>query len=63
MKADVQRKNKHPTVRHEQNRLRKRKKEEKGKSENTNYTIRYDYKRRVLLRNNQVIDRFYPSFR
>ena len=53
----------HPTVRHEQNRLRKREKEERGKPENTNCTIRYDYKRRVLLRNNQVIDRFCPSFR
>ena len=56
------RKDTHPTVRREQNRLRKREKEEKGKSENTNCTIRYDYKRRVLLRNNQVIDRFCPSF-
>ena len=53
----------HPTVRYEQNRLRKREKEEKAKSENTHCTISYDYKRRVLLRNNQVIDRFCPSFR
>ena len=53
----------HPTVRHEQSRLRKREKEEKAKSENTGCTIRYDYKQRVLLRNNQIIDRFCPSFR
>ena len=56
-------KDKHPTVRFEQNRLRKKEKEEKEKPENRGRTITYDHKRRVLLKDNRVIDRFCPSFR
>ena len=56
-------KDKHPTVRFEQNRLRKKEKEEKAKPDNHGCDIRYDHKRRVLLKDDVVIDRFCPSFR
>ena len=56
-------KDKHPTVRFEENRLRKREKEEKNNPLNSQCRITYDYKNRVLLKDNTVIDRFLPSFR
>ena len=56
-------KDKHPTVRFEQNRLRKREKEEKEKPENALCKITYDYKERVLKKDGVIIDRFCPSFR
>ena len=56
-------KDRHPTVRFEQNRLRKKEKEEKAKPENQGRIIRYDHKKRVLLKDDVVIDRFCPSFR
>ena len=56
-------KDKHPTVRFEENRLRKREKEEKNNPLNSQCRITYDYKNRVLLKDDTVIDRFLPSFR
>ena len=55
-------KDKHPTVRREMNRLKKKEKEEKDNPDNAGTTIRYDYKKRELLKDNIVIDRFCPSF-
>ena len=52
----------HPAIRKEQDRLRKAEKEEKDKPENQGKTVKYDYKQRVLLRDGQIIDRFSPSF-
>ena len=57
MKKDV-----HPAVRKEQARLRTREREEKEKPANTGTNIRYDWKNRVLLRDDVVIDRFSPAF-
>ena len=56
-------KDKHPTVRAEESRLRKKLKEEKAKPGNTACDIKYDYKKRELLKDGIVIDKFCPSFR
>ena len=56
-------KDKHPTVRFEENRLRKRAKEEKNNPLNSHCKITYDYKNPVFLKYDTVIDRFLPSFR
>ena len=56
------RKDQHPTVRAEQNRIRKKEREEKSKPGMTN-RIKYDHSRRVLLKDGRIIDRFSPSFR
>ena len=53
----------HPTVRFEQNRLRKIEKEEKEKPQNRGLKITYDHNNRVLLKEGRIIDRFCPSFR
>lgn len=52
----------HPAVRKEMARLREREKQEKSKPENVGTNIRYDWKNRVLVRDNEVIDRYAPSF-
>lgn len=52
----------HPAVRKEMARLRAREKEEKDKAENAGVVIRYDWKTRVLLRDDVVIDRYTPDF-
>ena len=44
------------------NRLKKKEKEEKDNPDNAGSTIRYDYKKRELLKDNKFIDRFCPSF-
>ena len=56
------RKDTHPAVRKENTRIRKREKEEKEKPANIVTTIEYDWRRRVLLRDGVVIDRFMPQF-
>ena len=57
MKKDL-----HPAVRKETLRLREREKEEKNKPENVGVNIRYDWKNKVLLRDNEIIDKYAPSF-
>ena len=52
----------HPTLRYEANRIRIREREEKADPRNSNAEIRYDRKERVLLKNGRIIDRFRPSF-
>ena len=52
----------HPTVRHEFNRLRKAEKEMKANPDNRGADIRYDHKDRVITRNGIVVDRFSPAF-
>ena len=52
----------HPTLRYEANRIRIREREEKADPNNSNCVIRYDRKERVLLKNGRIIDRFCPSF-
>lgn len=52
----------HPTIRNEFNRLRRREKEERENPANIGINIEYDWRARVLKRNNIVIDRFNPSF-
>ena len=52
----------HPTIRYELNRLRKREKELKEDHANRGVNIQYDYKARVITRDGVVIDRFNPSF-
>ena len=52
----------HPAVRKEMARLRSREREEKAKPENAGVNIVYDWKKRVLLRDGNVIDRFCPYF-
>ena len=52
----------HPCIRKEFARLRKREREEKEKAANTATVITYDRKKRVLLRDEVVIDRFFPRF-
>ena len=52
----------HPAIRKEQARLRMREKEEKEKPCNAASNISYDWKKRVLLRDGIVIDRFSPKF-
>lgn len=55
-------KDSHPAVRKEMARLKSREKEEKEKPENAGVNIVYDWKKRVLLRDGSVIDRFCPYF-
>ena len=52
----------HPAIRKELGRLRKRAYDEKNKPDNSDATIEYDPKNRVVTRNGLVIDRFYPKF-
>ena len=52
----------HPAIRKELGRLRKRAYDEKNKPDNSDATIVYDPKNRVVTRNGIVIDRFYPKF-
>ena len=52
----------HPVVRKEMDRLRIHTHIEAAKPENAGTDIRYDHKRRVILRDGLVIDRFSPSF-
>ena len=52
----------HPAVRKENMRLRTREREEKEKPENAEVDISYDWRRRVLLRDGVVIDKFSPYF-
>ena len=52
----------HPALRYEANRIRIREREEKADPMNSNSKIRYDRKERVLLKNGRIIDRFCPSF-
>ncbi len=56
------RKDVHPSVRKEMAQLRQREKEEKEKPENVGVNIVYDWKRRVLLREGNVIDKFSHFF-
>ena len=57
LKKDV-----HPAVRKEHARLHEREEEEKKKPCNIGINIVYDWKQRVLLRDDVVIDRFFPKF-
>lgn len=52
----------HPAVRRELNRLRRREREEREKPENQGTNIRYDSAARVLLRDGIVVDRYAPTF-
>ena len=52
----------HPAVRKEMARLRQREKDEKEKPENVGVTIVFDWKKRVLLREGSIIDKFSPHF-
>ena len=52
----------HPAVRKEIGRLKKKAKEESGKSENSESVIIYDPKNRVVKKNDSIIDRFTPRF-
>ena len=56
------RKDIHPTLRFEANRLRIRERNEKANPENRNAEIKYDRKERVLIKNGIIIDRFRPAF-
>lgn len=50
----------HPGVRKELDRLRRAEREERNKPENAGKTITYDHKQRILLCDGQVIDRYQP---
>lgn len=52
----------HPAVRREMTRLRNRENDEKQKPDNQGVEITYDWRRRVLLRDGVVIDRYFPNF-
>ena len=52
----------HPTLRYEANRLRIKEREEKAKPENIDASIIYDRKERVLLKDGEIIDKFRPAF-
>lgn len=52
----------HPAVRKELGRLRRREKDEKEKTENVGATMEYNWRRRLLLRDSMVIDRYSPYF-
>ncbi len=52
----------HPAARKEYARIRKREKEEREKPANVGTNIEYDWRRRILLRDGLVIDRFSPRF-
>ena len=52
----------HPIVRKEINRLKKREFDEKRSPANEQVTIEYDWQNRVLRRDGVIIDRFMPRF-
>ena len=52
----------HPGVRKEMNRLREVEKKEKAKAENQGRNIRYDPKQRSVMVDDVVIDSYQPSF-
>ena len=52
----------HPVIRKETNRLKKREFEESKDAANAGVDIQYDWQNRVLLRDGVVIDRFIPRF-
>ena len=52
----------HPLVRKEFNRLREVEKREKDKPENQGLTVQYDSGRREVIVNGRVVDYFRPSF-
>ena len=52
----------HPCVRKETERIMKKVKEEKQKPGNTGVDIKFDWKNRVIIRDGVIIDRFRPSF-
>ena len=52
----------HPLWRKEHDRLRKVVQKERAKPENEGVRIIYDTQQRVVLRDEQVIDRFHPFF-
>ena len=52
----------HPAIRKENDRLRKREKEEKEKAENVGSDVSYDWKRRVLTRDGVINDRLMLKF-
>ena len=52
----------HPSVRKELYRLRKSEREAKSKAKNKGKVIKYDYKRRVVTCDGQVIDSYKPTF-
>ena len=52
----------HPVIRKETNRLRTRETEEQNKPTNEGVAIKYDWENRVLLRDGVVIDRFASRF-
>ena len=56
------RKDTHPTLRYEANRMRIRERNERANPENSNANIQYDRRKRVLMRNGIIIDRFRPLF-
>ena len=53
-------KDSHPEVRKEWRRLKEVEEREKNKPENYGHDIRIDYKRRVVLKDDQVIDQWRP---
>ena len=52
----------HPAVRKEQNRIRFVEKEERQKPENQGKDVKYDFESRCLLVDGIIVDRFKPSF-
>ena len=52
----------HPVIRKETQRLRNKAREEQEKPSNIGVQILYDWKRRVILRDDVVIERFAPRF-
>jgi hypothetical protein len=56
------RKDVHPAVRKEWKRLKEAEESEKARNENAGKTICIDYKKRVLMVDNIIIDRFAPKF-
>ena len=56
------RKDVHPATRREWKRLKDAEKNEKEKPENAASTITLDYKSRVLMRDNVIIDRWKPTY-
>ena len=52
----------HPAVRKEQNRIRFVEREERQKPENQGRDVKYDFESRCLLVDGIIVDRFKPSF-
>ena len=52
----------HPAIRKEQGRQRKRLYDEKNNPQNADKTIVFDWKRRVIICDEKIIDRFCPNF-